>query len=119
MPELDGLQVVEALREQEQEQEQERPWGRHLPVIALTARTRPEDRARRIAAGMDEFVTKPNQAATLQAAISRVILLRSDRPELPLISAAVLLSRTHPASPPGACGKANHPARAPARARRS
>src|SRR5205085_9605182 len=38
MPELDGFQVVEAIRERE------RATGRHLPVIALTARSRKEDR---------------------------------------------------------------------------
>jgi PAS domain S-box-containing protein len=96
MPELDGLQVVEALRAEE------RPLGRHLPVIALTARSRPEDRVRCLAAGMDEFVTKPIQAATLQAAISRAILAHDDHadgPQLPLISAAVLLA---------ACGSDAH-----------
>src|SRR5262245_19545146 len=38
MPELDGFQVIAALRERE------RTAGGHLPVIALTARSRKEDR---------------------------------------------------------------------------
>ena len=38
MPELDGFQVVQAIRERE------RTAGGHLPVIALTARSRKEDR---------------------------------------------------------------------------
>ena len=53
MPELDGFQVVRAVREQEQSTEG------HLPVIALTARSRKEDRERCLAAGMDDFLTKP------------------------------------------------------------
>ncbi len=40
MPELDGFQVVRAIRERE------RTAGGHLPVIALTARSRKEDRER-------------------------------------------------------------------------
>jgi PAS domain S-box-containing protein len=67
MPELDGFQVVEAIRERE------RAEGGHLPVIALTARARREDRERCLAAGMDDFLAKPIQAADLWAAIDRVV----------------------------------------------
>jgi two-component system sensor histidine kinase/response regulator len=67
MPELDGFQVVQAIRERE------RTTGKHLPVIALTARSRKEDRQQCLAAGMDAFLTKPVQAADLWAAIDRVL----------------------------------------------
>src|SRR5262249_56840674 len=50
MPELDGFQVVGAIREREQ------ATGAHLPVIALTARSRNEDRQRCLAAGMDDYL---------------------------------------------------------------
>src|SRR5207249_9633232 len=53
MPELDGFQVVQAVREREL------TAGGHLPIIALTARSRKEDRERCLAAGMDDFQTKP------------------------------------------------------------
>jgi PAS domain S-box-containing protein len=67
MPELDGFQVVQALRQREG------TTGAHLPVIALTARSRQQDRERCLAAGMDDFLTKPVQAADLWAAIERVV----------------------------------------------
>ncbi len=67
MPERDGFQVIRALREREA------GTGRHLPVIALTASARPEDRARCLAAGMDDFLTKPVRSPELFAAIERVI----------------------------------------------
>ena len=66
MPELDGFEVVQAIREREQ------TVGGHLPVIALTARSRKEDRERCLAAGMDDFLTKPIPPAELLAAIDRL-----------------------------------------------
>jgi PAS domain S-box-containing protein len=66
MPELDGFEVVGAIRERE------RTVGGHLPVIALTARSRKEDRERCLAAGMDDFQTKPIRPAELLAAIERL-----------------------------------------------
>ena len=43
-----------------------------MPVIALTARSRKEDRERCLAAGMDDFLTKPVPTAALFAAIDRL-----------------------------------------------
>ena len=70
MPELDGFQVVQAIRERE------RTAGGHLPVIALTARSRQEDRERCLAAGMDDFLTKPVPTPELFAAIERLVSAR-------------------------------------------
>lgn len=67
MPEMDGFQVIHALREKEQ------ATGNHLPVIALTARSRQEDRDMCLAAGMDDFLPKPIQASKLWEAIERMI----------------------------------------------
>jgi PAS domain S-box-containing protein len=71
MPGLDGFQVVEAVREREL------GTGGHLPIIALTARSRAEDRERCLAAGMDDFQTKPIGPAELLAAIDRVLQAHS------------------------------------------
>jgi PAS domain S-box-containing protein len=73
MPELDGFQVAEAVRDYE------RMAGGHLPIVALTARARREDRERCLAAGMDDFLAKPIQAAGLWGVIERVAPLRSQR----------------------------------------
>jgi CheY-like chemotaxis protein len=70
MPELDGIEVIRWVRERE------RVAGGHLPVIALTARSRKEDRERCLAAGVDEFLTKPISAAGLLAAIERRVPAR-------------------------------------------
>jgi PAS domain S-box-containing protein len=83
MPELDGFQVVHALRERE------RGTGKRLPVIAVTARSRPEDRERCLAAGMDDFLAKPLVATELWAAIHRA---SRDQPKPSLLSSQVLLA---------------------------
>jgi two-component system, sensor histidine kinase and response regulator len=75
MPELNGFQVAQAVREREQ------AAGGHLPIIALTARSRKEDREQCLAAGMDDFLAKPIQAADLWAAIDRVVRVRDQRPK--------------------------------------
>jgi len=67
MPGLDGVTVATRIRERE------RASGAHLPVITLTAHTRPADRERSLAAGMDEFLTKPVRAGDLFAAIQRAL----------------------------------------------
>jgi two-component system, sensor histidine kinase and response regulator len=53
--------------------EWERAAGGHLPVIALTARSRNEDRERGLAAGMDDYLAKPVRSVELFAAIERVV----------------------------------------------
>ncbi|HEY6877308.1 MAG TPA: PAS domain S-box protein [Polyangiales bacterium] len=94
MPERDGFEVIEALRAHE------RVAGGHLLTIALTARSRAEDRARCFAAGMDAFLAKPIQAAALWSTIERIsrptMLARAPEGPAPaqqsLVSAEVLLA---------------------------
>ena len=88
MPELDGFQVVKVIREREL------TAGSHLPIIALTARSRKEDRERCLAAGMDDFQTKPIRPADLLAAIDRVLRTHSSRRSRrrDLLDAPVLLA---------------------------
>jgi len=88
MPELDGFEVVHAVRERELAS------AGPLPVIALTARSRKEDRERCLTAGMDDFLTKPVRPADLWATIDRVLRNCSSRqtPRLDLLDAPVLLA---------------------------
>jgi PAS domain S-box-containing protein len=73
MPELDGFQVVAVQRQREQ------GTGRHLPIIALTARSADGERERCSQAGMDDYLAKPVRAAELFAAIDRVVAGEEDR----------------------------------------
>lgn len=72
MPEMDGFQVVEAIRRGEQTSD------RRLPIVALTARSMKGDRERCLEAGMDEYVAKPVRRAELFAAIERVLISAAD-----------------------------------------
>ena len=66
MPVMDGFEAIRAIRIKEQSS------GVHLPIIALTAHAMKGDRERCLAAGADEYVTKPIRMAELLAAMNRV-----------------------------------------------
>ncbi len=51
LPVLDGWQATEQIKKTSE--------TKHIPVIALTAHALPEDRERAIAAGCDDYATKP------------------------------------------------------------
>jgi CheY-like chemotaxis protein len=64
MPEVDGYEATTRIRAAERS-------GR-LPIVALTASATVEDRERCLAAGMDDFVSKPVRMAELARALARV-----------------------------------------------
>jgi CheY-like chemotaxis protein len=52
MPEMTGLEAAAQIRREE-------GIGAHVPIVAMTASAMSEDRDRCLAAGMDEFISKP------------------------------------------------------------
>jgi CheY-like chemotaxis protein len=63
MPEMGGFEATAAIREAEQE------TGGHVPIIAMTAHAMKGDRERCLAAGMDDYVTKPLDSKRLCAIV--------------------------------------------------
>jgi CheY-like chemotaxis protein len=69
MPEMDGFAATAAIRQREAS------TGRHVPIVAMTANAMQGDRERCLAAGMDDYVSKPVQFDGLVAILQKWALL--------------------------------------------
>ena len=67
MPGMDGFEATASIREKE------KLTGEHIPIIALTANALKGDREQCISAGMDDYVSKPIQAAELVSTIEKLL----------------------------------------------
>ncbi|MDI1336567.1 MAG: response regulator [Lacunisphaera sp.] len=71
MPEMDGYEATQAIRKREQEPGRICPWTKPVRIVAMTANAMQGDREKCLAAGMDDYVSKPVRLAELQAALLR------------------------------------------------
>jgi len=67
MPEMDGFEATRKIRQIEEQN------GGHIPIIAMTAYATEGDRERCLAAGMDDYVSKPISAVKLFKAIEALM----------------------------------------------
>jgi signal transduction histidine kinase/CheY-like chemotaxis protein len=65
MPQMDGFEATRAIRAAEV------GTDRHVPIVALTANAMQRDREQCLAAGMDDYLTKPFTKQALTAAVER------------------------------------------------
>jgi two-component system sensor histidine kinase/response regulator len=72
MPVMDGLQATEEIRTVEK-----RRRVRSTPIVALTAHAMSGDRERCLAAGMDDYLTKPLRMSTLDDLMERLGIPRT------------------------------------------
>jgi signal transduction histidine kinase/CheY-like chemotaxis protein len=66
MPEMNGFEATALIREYEAAN------GAHVPIIAMTAYAMKGDRERCVAAGMDDYISKPINVNALTAVLERV-----------------------------------------------
>jgi TMAO reductase system sensor TorS len=92
MPVMDGLTATADIRRREQ-----RSGAARVPIIALTANAMEGDRERCLAAGMDDFLSKPFTQQQLATLLRRWLALRTlpeseqrDLSRIPLVDASVL-----------------------------
>jgi signal transduction histidine kinase/CheY-like chemotaxis protein len=63
MPEMDGFEATELIRDREKGN------GGHIPIVAMTAHAMKGDREKCLAAGMDDYMSKPIRAEDLFSVI--------------------------------------------------
>ncbi|MDT8447418.1 MAG: ATP-binding protein [bacterium] len=71
MPQMDGYTATRAIRGLAK--------GRHLPIVALTARALSEDREYCLSVGMDDYLSKPARSDDLRQTIERHLNLAANR----------------------------------------
>jgi two-component system, sensor histidine kinase and response regulator len=107
MPEMDGFEATKVIRAQEAAAPS--ATRSRLPIIALTANAMLEDRERCLAAGMDDYLSKPFSQEALRQVLSRWLprTTPQDSPKVPLSASPPPLEateRTAVAPPPPVSG---------------
>src|SRR5690606_35910526 len=83
MPEMDGLEATRRIR---------RSGGSQPRIVAMTANAMDSDREACLAAGMDDYVSKPIQVRELRAALERARKVPEAPPPPPPLDPSLIAS---------------------------
>ena len=96
MPEMDGFTATATIRQQEGEA----GGHRHVPIIALTANAMEGDRARCLAAGMDDYLAKPFTMAQLSEMLTQWLTVQTSSDKTEPVSSASASADNVPSDQP-------------------
>jgi CheY-like chemotaxis protein len=82
MPEMDGYEATRIIRNREADLKAPCQWRAPLFIIAMTANAMAGDRERCLAAGMNDYVSKPVRVPELHAALTRWTPRRASQPPI-------------------------------------
>jgi signal transduction histidine kinase/CheY-like chemotaxis protein len=71
MPEMDGYAAAREIRRREQDPVAPSPWRAPVYIIAMTANAMQGDREKCLAAGMNDYISKPARVPDVQTALDR------------------------------------------------
>jgi PAS domain S-box-containing protein len=91
MPEMGGVEATQLIREREAKE------GGHMPIVAMTAHAMAGDRERFLAAGMDEYISKPISQERLREVVRNLGKSPEEQDVVPPVEVADDLSRTEEA----------------------
>ncbi|CAM0553402.1 Sensor histidine kinase RcsC [Vreelandella titanicae] len=86
LPDMDGLAVTQRLREQG-------GWLASVPIVAMTAGGAEDDRKRCLAAGMDDYITKPLSLAALSNVLALQLFATPDATPLQALAVSPPLTK--------------------------
>lgn len=78
MPDLDGIEVCQRIKRS--------PDGQMIPIIMVTALSAKEDLARCLAAGADDFISKPVNAIELRARVQSMLRIKQQHDKIKNLS---------------------------------
>ncbi|HQF38907.1 MAG TPA: response regulator [Opitutaceae bacterium] len=90
MPRMDGMQTVREIRRHENDEHAAGRPTRRLPIVAITAKVMPGDREAGLAAGFDDYATKPINDTRLRESLQKFV--PSFQPPGPLAAGAPMLA---------------------------
>ncbi len=101
MPEVNGYEATWQIRESEKQVEGQQDPVRRSYIIAMTANTKADNRAKCVQAGMDDYISKPVELPELEAALHRGLADRASQKALEEVIDPVVIASLRQLRLPG------------------